>query len=114
MPGYRIRRRRFPESVTAWRDSVVTGASGSGAAYQISLPSADQARFHQSPRVARVLTLPDRSTARIEVIPCPNPASTGDSKKATASPRGERRGVLIRPVVSYMTLPGAHSVRILV
>src|SRR5216684_2592457 len=100
MPRYRIRRRRFPESVTAWRDSVVTGASGSGAAYQISLPSADQARFHQSPMVARVLALPDRSVTRIEVFPCPGLPVTEDSKNATASPRGERRGVLIRPVVS--------------
>src|SRR6266550_1607976 len=100
MPGNRSRSRRLPESVTAWRDSVVIGASGSGAEYQISLPSADQARFHQSPIVVRVLALPERSVTRIEVVACPGPAETEDSKKATASPRGERRGVLIRPVVS--------------
>src|SRR5712692_11897218 len=100
MPGKRSRSLRLPQRVTAWRDSVVIGASGSGAAYQISLPSADQARFHQSPMVARVLALPERSMTRIVVLPCPGPPVTEDSKKATASPRGERRGVLIRPVVS--------------
>src|SRR5215470_3342748 len=100
-------RRSCPLRVTAYKAREIPEYVEEN---QTSSPFGLQARaVTLSQNLEIVLFFPERSTTA--TLPRSS-GLTGWSRKAIRSPRGENRGDLIHPVVSYKTLPTGNSSRV--